>query len=101
MNANAKQKEQDTELVDENLEEVTQTNNEDETKEETTKQVNQLELDYLKLKDDYVRLYAEMENMKKRNSQETEKTIKFAVGSFAKELLGVADNLERACSSRW
>ncbi|MBE6463434.1 MAG: nucleotide exchange factor GrpE [Alphaproteobacteria bacterium] len=99
MNANAKQKEQDTELVDENLEEVTQTNNEDETKEETTKQVNQLELDYLKLKDDYVRLYAEMENMKKRNSQETEKTIKFAVGSFAKELLGVADNLERAINA--
>jgi molecular chaperone GrpE len=99
MNANAKQKEQDTELVDENLEEVTQTNNEDETKEETTEQVNQLELDYLKLKDDYVRLYAEMENMKKRNSQETEKTIKFAVGSFAKELLGVADNLERAINA--
>lgn len=99
MNANAKQKEQDTELVDENLEEVTQTNNEDETKEETTEQVNQLELDYLKLKDDYVRLYAEMENMKKRNSQENEKTIKFAVGSFAKELLGVADNLERAINA--
>ena len=99
MNANAKQKEQDTELVDENLEEVTQTNNEDETKEETTEPVNQLELDYLKLKDDYVRLYAEMENMKKRNSQETEKTIKFAVGSFAKELLGVADNLERAINA--
>lgn len=66
---------------------------------EQTEAVNQLETDFLKLKDDYIRLYAEMENMKKRNSQETEKTIKFAVSSFAKELLGVADNLERAISA--
>jgi molecular chaperone GrpE len=99
MNANAKEKQQDTELVEDKLEEVIDTNNENEPQEETTEPVNQLEQDYLKLKDDYVRLYAEMENMKKRNSLETEKTIKFAVGSFAKELLGVADNLERAISA--
>lgn len=61
--------------------------------------VNKLEDDFLKLKDDYVRLYAEMENMKKRTQQETEKTIKFAISSFAKELLGVADNLERAIAA--
>ena len=60
---------------------------------------DKLEEDFLKLKDDYVRLYAEMENMKKRTQQETEKTIKFAISSFAKELLGVADNLERAISA--
>lgn len=67
----------------------------EETSEETPA-LNQLEQDYLKIKDDYVRLYAEMENMKKRQAQETEKTIKFATSSFAKELLGVKDNLERA-----
>lgn len=61
--------------------------------------VNKLEEDFLKLKDDYVRLYAEMENMKRRAQQETEKTIKFAISSFAKELLGVADNLERAIAA--
>ena len=55
-----------------------------------------MEKDFAKLKDDYIRLYAEMDNMKKRAQAETEKTIKFAVSSFAKELLGVADNLERA-----
>ena len=60
---------------------------------------NQLEQDFLKLKDDYIRLYAEMENMKKRAHTETEKTIKFAISSFAKELLGVADNLERAIAA--
>lgn len=58
-----------------------------------------LEKDFAKLKDDYIRLYAEMDNMKKRAHQENEKTIKFAVSSFAKELLGVADNLERAITA--
>ena len=62
-------------------------------------EVNKLEEDYLKLKDDYVRLYAEMDNMKKRAHSETEKTIKFAVSTFAKELLTVADNLDRAISA--
>lgn len=55
--------------------------------------------EFNKLKNDYIRLYAEMENMKKRTQQETEKTIKFAISSFSKELLGVADNLERAISA--
>jgi molecular chaperone GrpE len=60
---------------------------------------SKLQNDYNKLKDDYIRLYAEMDDMKKRVQQETEKTIKFAISSFAKELLGVADNLERAISA--
>lgn len=60
---------------------------------------DKLEKDFAKLKDDYIRLYAEMDNMKKRAHQENEKTIKFAVSSFAKELLGVADNLERAIAA--
>lgn len=80
---------------------VEETVEEEITEDEQTEspEVNQLEEDYLKLKDDYVRLYAEMDNMKKRTLAETEKTIKFAVSSFAKELLGVADNLERAISA--
>lgn len=60
---------------------------------------DKLEKDFAKLKDDYIRLYAEMDNMKKRAHQENEKTMKFAVSSFAKELLGVADNLERAITA--
>ncbi len=58
-----------------------------------------LEEDFNKLKNDYIRLYAEMDNMKKRTLQETEKTIKFAISSFAKELLGVADDMERAIAA--
>ena len=88
------------EILSSKEEEIT-TSPEDEAlnSEEATPAVNKLEEDYLKLKDDYIRLYAEMENMKKRQAQETEKTIKFATSSFAKELLGVKDNLERAISA--
>lgn len=49
-----------------------------------------------KLKEDYLRAFAEAENTKKRCQQEIEKNNKFAVASFAKSLLGVADNLQRA-----
>ena len=52
-----------------------------------------------KLKDDYLRAFAEAENTKKRCQQEIEKNSKFAISSFAKELLGVADNLQRALSA--
>jgi len=72
---------------------------EEETEESLENDESKLEQDFNKLKDDYVRLYAEMDNMKKRAQAETEKTIKFAISSFAKELLGVADNLERAIAA--
>ena len=49
-----------------------------------------------KLKDDYLRAFAELENTKRRCQQEIEKNNKFAIASFAKNLLGVADNLQRA-----
>ena len=75
------------------------TKNPEENEADVNDENSQLEIDFQKLKDDYVRLYAEMENMKKRTMQENEKTIKFAISSFAKELLGVADNLERAIAA--
>lgn len=52
-----------------------------------------------KLKDSFLRAYAEAENVKKRCQQEIEKNSKFAISEFAKELLGVADNLQRAMTS--
>ena len=52
-----------------------------------------------KLKEAYLRAYAESENTKKRCRQEIEKNAKFALSAFAKELLPVADNLHRAISS--
>lgn len=52
-----------------------------------------------KLKDSFLRAYAEAENTKKRCQQEIEKNSKYAISSFAKELLNVADDLQRALSA--
>lgn len=103
MNAKAKKMEENVseediinaeEQVNEDVVDVTES-----TQENVAEEENKLQEDYNKLKDDYIRLYAEMDNMRKRVQQENEKTIKFAVSSFAKELLGVADNLERAITA--
>lgn len=62
-------------------------------------ELKQLKEENAKLKDSYLRAYAESENTKKRCRQEIEKNSKFAVAEFAKELLTVADNLHRAIAS--
>lgn len=49
-----------------------------------------------KLKNDYLRALADAENIKRRCAQEIEKNSKYAIAGFAKELLAVADNLQRA-----
>ena len=48
------------------------------------------------LKNDYARAYADTENLKKRLMAEAEQTRKYRIQSFAKEVLPVIDNLERA-----
>lgn len=55
-----------------------------------------LKAENLKLREDYLRAFAEAENTKKRCAQEIEKNNKYAISSFAKALLPVADNLHRA-----
>lgn len=49
-----------------------------------------------KLREDFLRVLADSENLKKRCASEIEKNNKYAISSFAKDLLGVADNLQRA-----
>ncbi|KAF5461141.1 hypothetical protein F2P56_020960 [Juglans regia] len=49
-----------------------------------------------KMQDKVLRSYAEMENVMGRTRREAENSKKFAIQSFAKSLLDVADNLERA-----
>jgi len=50
-------------------------------------------------KDKVLRLAAELENFKKRMQREKEEHIKYALETFAKELLPFLDNLERAVES--
>lgn len=79
------------------LKEKIETENENSDNEKSTEdELETLKQENQKLKDSFLRAYAEAENTKKRCQQELEKNSKYAISSFAKELLGVADNLGRA-----
>ena len=58
--------------------------------------LRELEAQLAEFKDQYLRAHAEMENIRRRAEQEISNKSKFAVQDFAKSLLSVADNLERA-----
>ena len=62
-------------------------------------EITQLQAEVDKYKDLYIRAHAEMENLRRRTQQELEKRSKFAISSFAQDLLPVNDNLSRAMAS--
>ena len=68
----------------------------EENKKEQEILADDLLLENQKLKDDYLRAFAEIENTKRRCQQEIDKNNKYAIANFAKALLPVADNLQRA-----
>jgi molecular chaperone GrpE len=49
-----------------------------------------------KLKEEIIRLHAEMDNIRKRNAREFDNLRKFALDKFAKSLIPVADSLDKA-----
>lgn len=55
-----------------------------------------LEDQHERMKDQMIRALADAENTRKRAQKEREDASKFAVSSFARDLLSVADNLRRA-----
>ena len=77
------------EQVEEEIEETVEDINEED---ELTKLKNEIAT----LKNDYLRAYADAENLKKRLTAENEQMMKYRIQSFAKEILPVIDNLERA-----
>lgn len=86
----------------EDLENDIENDEEVETLEETAAHDEELEAlkeENQKLKTEFLRAYADAENTKKRCQQEIEKNNKYAISSFAKNLLSVADNLHRALDS--
>lgn len=58
-----------------------------------------LEAQVADLKDQVLRAYAEMDNVRKRGERERQDTQKYAVSKFARDILSVADNLERAIAA--
>ncbi len=61
--------------------------------------VAKLEAELAETKDRLLRTLAESENQRRRAQREREDTQRYAVASFAKDLLDVADNLRRALAS--
>ncbi|MDR0555442.1 MAG: nucleotide exchange factor GrpE [Holosporaceae bacterium] len=58
-------------------------------------QIGQLEAEINTLKDTFLRKIAESDNLRKRLEKEKEDAIRFSNTRFARDLLTVADNLER------
>lgn len=50
-------------------------------------------------RNDYLRALADMKNLRQRTEREVKQARQFAIESFAKDLLSVADNLERALAA--
>jgi len=67
--------------------------------EAATQRIEELEKQLAAMKDQALRALAEAENTRKRSERDRQDTAKFAVSSFAKDLLTVADNLRRALSA--
>ena len=59
-------------------------------------QIEALQDELVKTKDDALRTLAEAQNIRRRSEKDIENARKFALEKFAGDLLGVADNLERA-----
>lgn len=58
-----------------------------------------LQEEIARLKDQLLRTLAEVENTRKRAQKDMEETAKYAHTGFAKDMVGVSDNLRRALSS--
>ena len=86
--------------VDENsssLEQSSETSSSEDDGEITKKeQTTSLEEENKKLEDKIIRLYAEMENQRRRYEKEKDEAFEYGGFSFAKEALNLLDNLERS-----
>jgi molecular chaperone GrpE len=61
--------------------------------------VTDLQEEIIKLKEDVLRAQAETQNVRRRAEVDVEKAHKFSTEKFARELLDVIDNLERAIAA--
>lgn len=91
--------ENEIEQIDKNIEDYEQSGKDADMSvysEAAEDNIEALRIENAHLKDEYLRARADAENTKKRCAQEIEKNTKYAISSFAKNLLNVADNLHRA-----
>ena len=103
------EKEVTIENKDENLEESDLTKNdepqveadstEEENEENAESEEERLQEEVRALKEDKIRVLAEMENLRKRFDREKIDSIKYGSVNFARDILSPGDNLERALSA--
>ena len=100
------EKEEIIENKDENLEESNSTkNDEPQVEADSTEEKNEeseeerLQEEVRTLKEDKIRVLAEMENLRKRFDREKIDSIKYGSVNFARDILSPGDNLERALSA--
>ena len=100
------EKEEIIENKDENLEESNSTkNDEPQVEADSTEEKNEeseeerLQEEVRNLKEDKIRVLAEMENLRKRFDREKIDSIKYGSVNFARDILSPGDNLERALSA--
>ncbi|MEO8420653.1 MAG: nucleotide exchange factor GrpE [Hyphomicrobium sp.] len=67
--------------------------------EEANAQLATLEGRIADLTDRLLRAHAEMDNLRKRTERDKEDTAKYAISKFARDILGVGDNLQRATAA--
>ncbi|MBO6046447.1 MAG: nucleotide exchange factor GrpE [Erysipelotrichaceae bacterium] len=67
---------------------------------ETAKQIEDLTNQVTKWKTDYYKVFADMENTKKRLQNEHNNQMKFIMQSFIEELLPVLDNFDRSLAQK-
>jgi molecular chaperone GrpE len=67
--------------------------------EATAQRLVEAEAEIARLKDEYLRALAETENVRRRAARDREEANQYAISSFARDLLSVADNLQRALGS--
>ena len=67
--------------------------------EEANAQLATLEGRIADLTDRLLRAHAEMDNLRKRTERDKEDTAKYAISKFARDVLGVGDNLQRAIAA--
>ena len=100
------EKEEIIENKDENLEESNSTKNDEPQVEADSTEVEneeseeeRLQEEVRTLKEDKIRVLAEMENLRKRFDREKIDSIKYGSVNFARDILSPGDNLERALSA--
>ena len=90
----AKQQEED---VTEN-QETTETDV-DENSDTNEDEIQKLKQEIESLKDQRLRAVAELENFRKRAEKDQSDALKYGIANFAKEIINIGDNIERAKSS--